>query len=156
MLSNYDFHDIHSVLTTLRSQPDRQYNIEIIKAVLEILLTSQSENIIDDNIIRKRLRAVESIDKEIFRWIYVDNIYTYGRKVIKDEICCSFLAKGFKLMLQCATCGEYNRISDLADALHNVPIYFAEEYKNFKRYVKHQFSHYNKIYKTDLLKDLLN
>jgi hypothetical protein len=138
----------------LRAAPEKPYNTEIIKSVLEVLTSRQPDNTIDDNNIRKKLRAIEAIDKEDFRWIYVDNIYTYGWKIIKDKLCCSFLANGFRLMLGYATSGEYKRLEDLADALHNIPILFANGSKNFKKAVKIQFSHYNKTYATDLLKEM--
>ena len=43
---------------------------------------------------------------------------------------------------------------DLADALHNIPIFFADGCKNFKKAVKIQFAHYDKTYKINLLKEL--
>ena len=154
LLHNFDFYDIHSVLTMLRAKPEKEYNIEIIKAVLEVLSTPQIGNTIDNNIIRKKLRTIETIDKEYFRWVYVDNIYTYGWKIIKDEFCYEFLAKGFQMLLECAVSDEFQRLSDLSDALHNIPIFFADGCKNFKKTVKIQFSYYNKTYSTDLLKEL--
>ena len=154
LLLNFDFYDIHSALTMLRAKPEKEYNIEIVKAVLEVLSTPQADNKIDNNIIRKKLRTIETLDKEDFRWVYVDNIYTYGRKIIKDEICYEFLAKGFQTMLECTVSDEFQRLSDLSDALHNIPIFFADGCKNFKKAVKIQFSHYNKTYSTDLLNEL--
>ena len=154
LLLNFDFYDIHSVLVMLRAKPENEYNIDIVKAVLEVLSTPQVDNTIDDNVIRKKLRAIETIEKEDFRWVYVDNIYTYGWRIIKDEMCYEFLAKGFQMMLEYAESGELHRLEDLADALHNIPIFFADGCKNFKKAVKIQFAHYNKTFSTDLLKEL--
>ena len=138
----------------LRVKPERKYNVEIIKAVLEVLTTSQSDNTTDDNIIRKKLRTIKAIDKEDFRWVYVDNIYTYGWKFIEDEKCYSSLVNGFQMMLEYSLLEDFQRVEDLADALHNVPIFLADGCKNFKKTVKIQFAHYNKTYSTDLLKEL--
>ena len=154
LLLNYDFYDIHSAITMLRAKPENEYNFEVINSVLDILRTPQADNTIDDNIIRKKLRKIESIDQDDFRWVYVDNIYTYGWKVIKDEACYSFLANGFQMMLEYAKARDFQRLEDLADALHNIPIFFADGCKNFKKAVKIQFTHYDKIYKTNLLKEL--
>ena len=107
LLLNYDFYDIHSVITMLRAKPRNEYNSEMINAVLDILRTPQIDNTIDNNIIRKRLRKIEKLDKDDFRWVYVDNIYTYGWKVIKDDACYSFLANGFQMMLEYAESGEF-------------------------------------------------
>ena len=93
LLLNFDFYDIHSVLVMLRAKPENEYNIDIVKAVLEVLSTPQVDNTIDDNVIRKKLRAIETIEKEDFRWVYVDNIYTYDWRIIKYEMCYEFLAK---------------------------------------------------------------
>ncbi len=156
LLLNYDFHDIHFVLIMLRAYPEKAYNAQIIQSIIHILSELQIDNSIDDNIIRKRLRTIENIDKDHFRWVYVDNIYTYGLKVIKNEFCYSFLEKGFSKLLECAINKDYKQLETLADALHNVPIFFVEECKNFKKAVKIQFAQYNNIYKTNLLKELSN
>ncbi len=156
LLFNFDFHDIHAVLTMLRATPQKTYNIQIIEYIIQILSEPQIDNTVDDNIIRKRLRTIETIDKEYFRWIYVDNIYTYGLKIIKDDSCYSFLEKAFRKLLECAINEDYEQLETLADALHNVPIFFAEDCKNFKKAVKVQFAQYNSIYKSNLLKELLD
>jgi len=155
LLLNYDFYDVHSVLTMLRAKPKKSYNCEIIKAVFDVLVTPQTDNMIENNIIRKRIRTIEAIDNEDFGWVYVDNIYTYGWKIIKDEVCYPVLANGFRMMLEYAELEDFTRLSDLADALHNVPIFFADGCKRFKKETKVQFAHYNKTYKTNLLKELM-
>ena len=96
ILSNYDFHDIYSILTMLRAKPEKEYNTQIIESVLKILSEPQIDNTVDDNIIRKQLRSIDSLDKEYFRWVYVDNIYTYGLKFIKEDFYYSFLKKGYR------------------------------------------------------------
>ena len=154
LLSNYDFHDIHATLVLLRSNPEKEYNVQVIQSILHILSEPQVDDTIDDNVIRKKLRMIETLDKECFGWVYVDNIYTYGLKIIKDNFCYFFLEKGFSKLLECAIKQEYNQLKALADALHNIPIFFTEDFKNFKKAVKIEFTQYNSIYKTDLLKEL--
>ncbi|MBR2724780.1 MAG: hypothetical protein IKB72_05020 [Ruminococcus sp.] len=156
ILSNYDFHDLHSILTMLRAKPEKEYNIQIIGSVLKILSEPQIDNTIDDNIVRKQLRSIDSLDKEYFRWVYVDNIYPYGLKFIKEDFYYSFLKKGFSKLLERAKNQDYKQLETLADALHNIPIFFAEGCKNFKKAVKIQFAQYNSIYKTNLMKELSN
>ena len=154
LLTNYDFYDIHSVLTMLRAYPEKPYNSKIIESIIQVLSCPQIDNSIDDNIIRKKLRTIDTIDKEYFRWVFVDNIYTYGLKVIKAEFCYSFIEKGFSKLLGCAKNEDYEQLKALADALHNIPIFFAEDCKNFKRTTKLQFEQYNRTYKTTLFKEL--
>ena len=154
ILSNYDFHDIHSILIMLRAKPEKEYNTQIIKSVLKVLSEPQIDNTVDDNIIRKQLRSIDSLDKEYFRWVYVDNIYTYGLKFIKEDFCYSFLEKGFSKLLECAKNEDYKQLEALADALHNIPIFFAEDCKGFKKATKIQFAQYNRTYRTNLFKEL--
>ncbi|MBQ3528623.1 MAG: hypothetical protein IJA52_08750 [Clostridia bacterium] len=156
LLINYDFYDIHFVLIMLREYPEKPYNAQIIQNIIQILSEPQIGNSLDDNNIRKNLRTIETIEKENFRWVFVDNIYTYGLKVIKDRFCYSFLEKAFRKLLECAVNEDYEQLEILADALHNVPILFAEDCKNFKKAVKIQFAQYNSIYKANLLKELSN
>ena len=57
LLLNYDFYDIHSVLTILRAKPEKGCNVEIIKAVLEILSAEQIGNTIESNIVIDKIMA---------------------------------------------------------------------------------------------------
>ncbi len=154
LLMNYDFHDIHAVLTMLRAYPKKTYNEQVIQSVIHILSEPQIDNTLDNNIIRKELRTIETIDKDCFWWAYVDNIYTYGLKVIHNEFCYFFLEKAFRKLLECSVTEDYKQLEDLADALHNIPIFLAEDYKNFKKATKIEFAMYNRIYKTNLFKEL--
>ncbi len=154
LLINYDFHDIHAVLTMLRAYPKKPYNKQVIQSVIHVLSEPQIDNTLDNNIIRKELRTIETIDKDCFCWTYVDNIYTHGLKVIHNEFCYSFLEKAFRKLLECSVTEDYKQLEDLADALHNIPIFLAEDYKKFKKATKVEFARYNRIYKTNLLKEL--
>ena len=154
LLINYDFHDMHCVLTMLRAYPKKTYNKQVIQSIIHVLSEPQLDNTVDNNILRKELRTIETIDKEWFRWVYVDNIYTYGLKVIQNEFCYSFLEKAFRKLLECSVKEDYEQLEYLADALHNIPIFLAEDYKNFKKATKVEFARYNRIYKTNLLKEL--
>ena len=65
LLLNYDFYDIYYVLTMLRTYPKIPYNCEVIKTIFDTLTTPQVDNTIEDNIIRKRLRAIKDIETDI-------------------------------------------------------------------------------------------
>lgn len=156
LLDKYELYDIHSLLTGIRFKSDAPYNSTMIRAVGDILSAPQKTNVIESNIIRTALRETEDIDKELYRWVYVDNVYTYGWRIIKDELCYSFLTRAFLKMLECAENEDWNRLEDLADAFHNIPIFFADGCKNFKKELKVQFDHYNKKYKANLWKELSN
>ena len=65
-----------------------------------------------------------------------------------------FLTNAINKLLKCVTENDEKQVYLLADALHNIPILFADGIKNFKRAAKIEFAGYNRIYKTDLLKEL--
>ena len=156
LLLNYDLHDMYYVLTMLRAYPKMTYNSQVLRAIIRVLNAPQTDNTVDTNLIRKGLRTIETIDKECFRWIYVDNIYTYGLKIIHNEFCYDFLENAFRKLLECIEKEAYEQLEDLADALHNIPIIFAEDDKKFKKAMRIEFARYNRIYKTNLLKELSN
>ncbi|MBQ9107082.1 MAG: hypothetical protein IJY56_04245 [Clostridia bacterium] len=154
LLNKYDFYDVYAVITSIRSNPQADYNGEIINAVCKVLSEKQESNCIEPNIIRNALRNIKSIDKEVFHWVYVENVYTYMDRIVKDEFYYDFLLNGFNLLSFCAQNKEFDRLYDLADALHNIPIFIADECENFKKSVKAQVSSYNKKYRTDLWREL--
>jgi hypothetical protein len=154
LLTNYEFHDIHYILILLRAYPNEAYNEHIIRSVIRVLSEPQIDIGVDTNIIRKELRKTDTLENESFRWICTDNVYTYGLTVIHNEFCYSFLEKAFKKLLECSEKEDYTQLCDLADALHNTPILLSENFKNFKKETKIEFAHYNRTYKTNLLKDL--
>lgn len=151
LLFNYDFYDIYAVLIELRNKPDASYNLEVIDCVRDVLSKPQTSNCVESNIVRKALRNIKTLDSRRFAWVYADNIYTYyGIGVIKEDFCYRFLHRAFEELSLCAEKKEAERLEDLADALHNIPIYIAEGCKNLKKTAKVEFSYYNKKYKVDL------
>ena len=138
----------------LRAYPKNTYNKQVIQSIILVLSKPQIDNTLDNNIIRKELRMIENLDKDCFDWVYVDNIYTYDLRVIHNEFCYSLLEKAFQKLLECSVKEDYSQLEDLADALHNIPTLLLEDYKKFKKATKVDFAQYNRIYKTDLLKEL--
>ena len=155
LLLKYDFYDIYAVLTAIRSHPNAPYNLEMINCVKKILLLRQESNCVNSNIVRTALRRVKNIDKKLFHWIDTNNVYTYIGGLEKDEFYYRFLGNAFAEMFLCAETREYDRLRDLADALHNVPIFIADGCRNFKKVIRTQFSFYNRKYKVDLWKEFL-
>lgn len=154
LLDRYDFYDMHAVLVAIRSKSCAEYNAKIIGAVKNVLEKQQETNCIEPNIIRNAIKNIENIDKELFYWVYVDNVYTYGHRIEKDMFYYNYLLTAFRLLLSCAETTDYDRLCDLADAFHNIPIFIADGCKKFKKSVKKQFSFYNKKYKIDLWQEL--
>ena len=154
LLDRYEFHDLYAVLVAFRSNPQAEYNIEIAKAIISVLEKQQDINLVEFNIIRNALKSIEKIDKERFYWVYINNSYTYGHRVEKNEFYYDILLNAFRKLLQSFEQQDFDRVYDLADAFHNIPIFVADQGKNFKKFIKIQFYSYNKKYKANLLKDL--
>lgn len=134
--------------------PESAYNKAMIIAVYNILAAPQNDNFVVPNLIRKALRSAGEINTEQYKWVLVDNVYTYGLEIIKSELSYSFLTNSFQKLLEYSESTDLERLQDLADALHNVPILIADGCNNFKRAVKTQFACYNKKHNTDLWKEL--
>lgn len=90
LLDRYEFHDLYAVLVAFRSNPQAEYNIEITKAIISVLEKQQDINLVEFNIFRNALKSIEKIDKERFYWVYINNAYTYGHRVEKNEFYYSF------------------------------------------------------------------
>ena len=154
LLSRYDFYDIYSIVVAIRFKPQDKSNAELIQSMIDILSAPQIGNGIEDNVVRKKIRTIETLDREFFRFAFVDNVYTFGNQFIKDDFPYLFLKNAFDKLLKCVVENDEKQVYCLADALHNIPILFADGCKNFKRAAKLEFAEYNRIYKTDLLKEL--
>ena len=154
LLDRYDFYDIYASIVAIRSKPKAVYNIGVINSIKDAISKKQESNCMDTNIIRNALKTVENIDKDLFYWAYIQNAYTYGHRIEKDEFYYNFLLNAFNLLSFCAENKEYDRLGELADALHNIPHFIADGCKNFRKSAKRQFSFYDKKYKTDLWKEI--
>ena len=155
LLTNYDFYDIYSILIAIRFKPKNECNAEIVRSVIDIFSSPQRGNDVDSNIVRKKIRVIEGLDRDLFKFAFVDNVYTYGIRFIKDDYPYSFLKKAFYKLLKCMNDGDYNQVSMLADALHNVPVFLSDGCENLKKALRIQFSDYDKKYGTDLREELL-
>ncbi len=154
LLDRYEFHDLYAVLVAFRSNPQAEYNIEITKAIISVLEKQQDINLVEFNIFRNALKSIEKIVKVRFYWVYINNAYTYGHRVEKNEFYYDILLNAFRKLLQSFEQQDFDRVYDLADAFHNIPIFIADEGKNFKKFIKIQLCSYNKKYKANLLKEL--
>ena len=155
LLTNYDFYDIYSILIAIRLKPQNECNAEIVRSVIGIFTSPQKRDNVDTNVVRKKIREIYNLDRDLFKFAFVDNIYTYGIRFIKEGYPYSFLKNAFDKLLKCINDGDYNKVSALADALHNVPIFLSDGCKNLKKALRIEFSNYDKKYGTDLRKELL-
>ena len=154
LMTNYDFYDIYAILIAIRFKPQNECNAKIVQSVIDIISAPQNGNDVDSNIVRKKIRETDNLDRDLFKFAFVDNIYTYGIRSIKEDYPYSFLKNAFDKLLKCINDGDYNQVYALANALHNVPIFLSGGCKNLKKALRMEFSDYDKKYGTDLRKEL--
>lgn len=74
----------------------------------------------------------------------------YGNEIIKEEQYYRFLTNAFNEMQLCIEKNEPDRLEDLADALHNIPIFMTDDREDFRKFCRIQFSYYKKKYGVNL------
>ena len=156
LLTNHDLHDLYAVFLILRASPAEETNEIAVRVIQEIIDMPQTTNCIESNIIRNKLSAIPSLDRE--KWYFIDtqNVYTWGTAVVKDEQIYAILSACLAEMMTALQEKNPDRVSDLADALHNIPIILTEGKKGSLRAVKRQISYvYRSKWNKDFLKSLL-
>ena len=88
LMTNYDFYDIYAILIAIRFKPQNECNAKIVQSVIDIISAPQNGNDVDSNIVRKKIRETDNLDRDLFKFAFVDNIYTYGIRSIKGFFSC--------------------------------------------------------------------
>ena len=154
-LTNYDLYDLYAVFVLIRAYPSDQANALAVDAVKEVLDAPRAQ-FGSTNAIRSRLGHISELDRE--KWFFVDtqNVYTYMPPFLKDEKSYAILSACLTEMQEAMTMGEIDRIYDLADALHNIPLILAEGKKDQFRVIKRMISYaYRPKWNKDFLRELL-
>ena len=115
LMTNYDFYDIYFFLVAIRFKPQNECNAEIVQSVIDIISAPQNGNDVDSNIVRKKIREIYNLDRDLFNFAFVDNYYTYGIRFIKEDYPYSILKNAFDKLLKCINDGDYNQVYALAD-----------------------------------------
>ena len=123
MLNIYDLYDLYAIFISIRTFPEYELNGEVLLKVIGVLKNRHKNHSI--NQFRIALRSIESLDKNKFYFVYVDNIYVYFSSFLKDKTV-------YKILIACCEClfhavksKNVEKIRDLADCLHNLPILIA-------------------------------
>ncbi len=155
LMKNFDFYDIYAVLIEFRFAPSYKHNKVIAGKIKGLLDAVQKDNTIEANIIRSSLATTLDIDRERYGWVFTNNIYTYGHKIIKEELPYKILSAGFTELIECLDEHNEEKFRDSADALHNIPIILAEGKKNLKKSIKTEISAYRQKWNKNFLKDVI-
>jgi len=153
LLVKYDFYDMHWAIVMVRFKPLYEYNYEIASRIKDIIDAPQADNLVDINVIRKSLSEIAPIhNTDEWYWVAKENVYVYGQEIIDDPLAYQILSEGFGELLRCLKEQDENRIFAIADALHNIPIIFAENDKHIKRKIKFEISTYRRKWNRSFLK----
>lgn len=155
LLTNYDFYDIYWSIVLLRSNRSK-YDVDIAKAIKQILDAPQKDNTVESNIIRRALCSIDALNtEEKWQWIEAENVYTYGVSVIKDDLSYQILSASMDEMLLCLENPKDEQLYDLADALHNLPVILANKDRKWKRSVACEIATYRKKWNSSFLKQVM-
>ena len=141
---NYDLCDLYALIHYIRSNTDKfPIYRSAIEKIIEYITAPPSGNGIQTNTVRKILRPFYEEDEKRLAWIAVDNEYTANVSVIKNTAYYSILTALLKEMLDCGD--DKDRLYDFCDAVHNVPLIIADDYKP-KKAIKELIKDYQKKY----------
>ena len=153
MLLPYDFYDLYAVLVAIRATPSAPCNLAVVSS-LEELLTHSRESDWGENAVRRVLADIEGLDGTLYSWVSIQNKYTYF-KIVKDPLAYSVSAAGFRELRLAIADGDTERTEALADALHNIPLLFAEGADGIKSRIVREVSHYRKKWNVSFLTDFV-
>ncbi|MBR7033407.1 MAG: hypothetical protein IKI03_07260 [Clostridia bacterium] len=105
------------------------------------------------NQIRKAVRCAGKLQNDdIYCFVNTENVYTYIPFILKEETVYSVLLSSCEEMKHVVTEGNFERIIDLADCLHNLPIYISENKSIIpKIFWKNEVAFYRKKWDEDFL-----
>ncbi len=149
----YDFYDLHRVFLNIRLEPLAAENTAVVKRLRQVLASLPDDHA-EDNRIRRALAAVLSPELERWQWVFVNNIYTYHGFIQKEPVVYAVLCQAVAELELCIKEGNEARVVDLADALHNLPLYFAKERRGLKRQIRRDAAGYRKKWNARFLADI--
>ena len=155
-LINYDFYDLHALITFFRQNVVRfSFYEKAVEEIIRCIDMPMQNNGIAANTVRKIIRPYIDTNDELLSWVLTDNQYTANVIIIKNEGCYRLLSAVFKEMLKCVD--DSQRLYSLCDSTHNIPLILADDkkpQKAIKAMIKDYLNKYNKHFLSEELKSL--
>lgn len=155
MLSFYELYDLHAIFVGIRFSPMNAINEDILLSVIDVLKNRHNSD--ELNQFRVALQAISSRDTEVlYNFSLVENKYCYfPLPFLKDEKIYLLLIKACEKLLEAVNEKNQEKIYDLADCLHELPIFLSENrYTIPKKYWKNEIKYYRKKWdKTFLIEE---
>ncbi len=155
MFTVYDLFDLHFIIVMVRSSPEGKENPEILSKVCDVI--SDYKNSQHHNVFRKALQTIPYLKgKEGYGFVFTKNIYTYYPVgFLKDEEIYKLLYKALSELKKATEEGNREKIYDLADCLHNLPVMIAEnKFSVPKNFWKNEVRYYRKKWDSNFLKSI--
>lgn len=147
-LLNYDLYDIYALIQFFRVHPDRADYIAALRSVT-VYLAEPAGSGSDYNGVRKVLRSYVDPQEEMLAWVFVENVYTGGMRILKNPayrpMLCAVLAE-----IEEALADGAERTYEAAYACHNLPLLMAEDTLTKKAALSFT-ERYRKTYNRDFL-----
>lgn len=143
MICIYDLYDLYSILVGIRFCPQNKINQPMLSSIIDVL--KDREGFSDFNQFRKAIQhVVSSDDSGLYGFASVENKYTYlPIPVLKDDKIYDILIKALESLSDAISEENEEKIYDLADCLHNLPIIIAENRNTIpKRFWKNEIRSY--------------
>ena len=152
MLWIYDLYDLHRIFANIRFSPDYKLNGDVLSKVINVLENRHNDH--DLNQFRRALQKINSLDKKLYGFSFVENEYTYFPSGLKSENTYIILIKSCEYLLKAIKEGNKDKIIDLADCLHNLPTMIAEHHLTIPDFFwKREVRHYREKWDKGFLKD---
>lgn len=143
MLNFYELYDLYSIFIEIRFSPDNAINSEVLLRVINIL--KNADNSDEPNQFRKAIQPICAYDeKKLFEFSLVENKYCYfPLPALKDRNIYLVLIKACEKLLDAVNEKNVEKIYDLSDCLHNLPIFISEnKYTIPKEYWENEVRYY--------------
>lgn len=152
MLSVYDLYDLHTLFVCIRSSPDDALNYNVIGKIINVLDNRYINN--ESNQFRVALQSIDQIStRDLYSFVFTKNKYCYyPLPFLDNERIYKVLINSCKELQNIMVEKDINKIYDLADCLHNLPIYVVESrYSIPNTYWKNEIKYYRKKWNKDFL-----
>jgi hypothetical protein len=155
MVTAYDLYDLHIIFAMIRFAPEYGLNNEIMIKVINVL-ERKHDSIAGGNQFRKILRSIPELNKETFKFAFVDNLYVYyplPSMTLRNEYIYEVLTESCKSLLAAIEEKNIDKTRALAECLHNLPTDIVENKHTIpKTFWKREVKYYRDMWDRDFLK----
>lgn len=138
MLNVFDLYDLYLIITNIRNEPELKLNRDILIGVI-CVLRNRNNNM---NQFRAELQKINLEERPEYSFVKTLNDYSYIPFLIKDDNIYNLLEECCQTLLNVVLENNIQKIEDLADTLHNLPILLAEN----KLCIPHSYWQYDAKY----------